>query len=403
VSLIIILVVAAIAAVAIFMSLAKANKNANSFEYQFEHAEAAYEEGDYDSALEYITKALSLESDNEDALFLEAEIYAKTGDTEKAESILEGIIENNQDNTAAYDLLISLYEQDGDTDSIEKLLASCKNQDVLDKYAEYLVKTPVISPDGGSYEEEFPEVTITTDGTGSIYYTTDGSDPTEDSELYTDPFTLGEGETTVKAIVITDSGIESDIASANFNVTLETPSAPKISPDSGTYTHVVDDDDTDSTSSSSSSSVSSSSDEEDVSEITVEVPAGYTCYYSFDEKPTENSTKYTGPVAMKEGEHVFYAVLQSKSGKMGKIASATYVYSEVTPTPTPTSTPTPTVTSAAAKSADSVVTATATPTPTATATPTPTATATPTPTATSSDTSEDEDSSSSTSSSSSSE
>lgn len=70
------------------------------------------------------------------------------------------------------------------------------------------VGTPVISfkqLDGAS------EVTITAANSKAIYYTLDGSDPTEESTLYTGPFTLTEGKT-VKAFATGDGYIPSEIA-----------------------------------------------------------------------------------------------------------------------------------------------------------------------------------------------
>ncbi len=379
----IVLAAAGVIAVIAFISLAKANKNAGSFEYQFEHADAAYASGDYESAMDYITQALKLEPDSEDAQLLEAEIFIGMGKEDSAIPVLEDIISGDDSNTKAYEDLIGIYEKRKDTDSIVKLLSGCSNKDVLNEFAGYLVKTPVISPDGGNYEDEFPEVTITTEGTGSVYYTTDGSDPTASSTLYTKPFALGEGTTTVKAVSISDAGVTSDITTADFNVTLKVPAAPKISPASGRYEHMTGDDGDNGSDSGTDSVASSSEDDRDVSEITVEVPEGYTCYYAFDKKPSEKSSVYKKPVKMKEGEHVFYAVLRSKTGKLGKVASATYVYTEVTPTPTPTETPTPTPTPVPSSiSANTVVTPTATPTETPTPTPTATPTEAPTPTAT---------------------
>lgn len=370
-----VLAAVAVVAIIIFVSLARANKNTNSYDYQYEHAQECYSDGQYDDALTYVQQALTLKPDSEDALYLEAQIYVGLENTDEAEAILASIISNDGDYTAAWELLIQLYEKAGDTNAIEKLLEGCKNDDILSKYAKYLVKTPVIDPDGGDYSDEFPEITISTEGTGTIYYTLDGTDPTTDSTKYTGPFKLGEGTTLVRAAAIADSGVSSDIAEATFNVTLEVPDAPVITPKSGTYTHVVGGD----SPSSSSSSSSSSEDDSDESEITVDVPNGYTCYYSFDSKPTENSLKYTKPVKMREGEHVFYAVLQSKSGKLGKVASATYVYAETTPTPTPTATPKPTAKPTTA-TPNTVVKPTEVATPTPTATPTPESTPTPSPT-----------------------
>ena len=79
------------------------------------------------------------------------------------------------------------------------------------------VKAPVISPNGGTFTGS-QEVTITCETEGaSIYYTTDGTDPTASSTAYTAAFTLTESAT-VKAIAIKGSA-QSSITSATFTAT----------------------------------------------------------------------------------------------------------------------------------------------------------------------------------------
>lgn len=83
------------------------------------------------------------------------------------------------------------------------------------------VSTPSISTEAGDGETT---VTIT-GGTSSpesnsvkTYYTTDGNDPTTDSNLYTEPFSVSSG-CTVKAISISATGTESTTASEEVTVT----------------------------------------------------------------------------------------------------------------------------------------------------------------------------------------
>ena len=77
------------------------------------------------------------------------------------------------------------------------------------------VTTPSITPNGGQFLDS-QEVTLacTTDG-AAIYYTLDGTDPTNASTEYTDAFTVTE-TTTVKAIAVKDGLTESNVASATF-------------------------------------------------------------------------------------------------------------------------------------------------------------------------------------------
>lgn len=73
---------------------------------------------------------------------------------------------------------------------------------------------PVIDPNGGSFSESC-KVSITAQEGATIFYTTDGTDPTTDSNKYTAPFTITE-DATVKAIAIKENARDSKIASAKF-------------------------------------------------------------------------------------------------------------------------------------------------------------------------------------------
>lgn len=95
-----------------------------------------------------------------------------------------------------------------------------------------------------------------------IYYTLDGSTPTEQSTLYTAPFQITQN-TTVRAIVVAYGQYYSDVATENIVITAE----PTIS-----MNHLN-------------------------GQITIEGPAGANIYYTLDgSTPTEQSTLYTGPI-----------------------------------------------------------------------------------------------------------
>ena len=86
-------------------------------------------------------------------------------------------------------------------------------------------------PASTSFVDEM-EVTITnTNETGTIYYTTDGGDPTEENDIYTGAFTITE-TTTVKAVVVTEAG-SSPIASATYTKIAKSTIAEVLAGDSG--------------------------------------------------------------------------------------------------------------------------------------------------------------------------
>lgn len=81
-----------------------------------------------------------------------------------------------------------------------------------------IVATPTITPNGGEFETSV-EVTLACETTdAAIHYTTDGTDPTAESTLYENPFTLN-ATTTVKAIAMKENMQNSAIAEATFTKT----------------------------------------------------------------------------------------------------------------------------------------------------------------------------------------
>lgn len=272
----------------------------NSFDHQMSQAETAYREGDYDSALQYIARARELEPDNPEAEILEARIYVRDNNESAAQSILLSVIQENPDNTTAYGELLRLYEQQGEYTAIRDLMNQASDN-MREIYQNYVCSLPEISQEGGSYSEEVTiEISNILSGT-TVYYTLDGSDPDQDSERYEEPVELTEeGTFTFKYIAYNEKSVPSDIGEEEYVISFDAPERPKIAPVSGMYEYQEN--------------------------IIVTAPEGCTVYYAFDETPTVDSTEYTGPVAMPQGEHTFSAIAVDSRGKKSPVASEVYVY-----------------------------------------------------------------------------
>lgn len=83
--------------------------------------------------------------------------------------------------------------------------------------------SPEISPESGTFSKA---VTVTLDyEDATIYYTLDGSEPTAESEEYTEPFSIAPSidPVIVKAIAIDADGTESDIVTATYEFALGLP------------------------------------------------------------------------------------------------------------------------------------------------------------------------------------
>jgi uncharacterized Zn finger protein (UPF0148 family) len=274
-------------------------KNYNSFDYQLAQAESELSNKNFDKALTYADRALSLDSDSVEANLLLAEIFTAQGDTGTALPILESSVKNHPSSINAYGQLLRLYESLDMTDEMKELMDSCKEDKVLEKYADYICEIPKFSEEPGTYKKKLKLYLYPSKDSDTIYYTTDGSIPDNTSKEYTDYIQLSEGSTVLNVIAYNEKGIPSEIVTQNYTITLVGPETPKIAPTSGEF--------------------------EITDTIRVTVPEGCTAYYAFNDTPTTASKRYRGPVSMQEGENIFSVILVDEDGKVSNVASETYV------------------------------------------------------------------------------
>ena len=78
---------------------------------------------------------------------------------------------------------------------------------------------PVILTESGTYTEEtMIEAVIPEDGT--LYYTSDGSIPTDASDVYTEPFPMPDGTSNFRFAVINSDGVSGEIAEVHYNLSV---------------------------------------------------------------------------------------------------------------------------------------------------------------------------------------
>ncbi|SEP84000.1 Putative cell wall binding repeat-containing protein [Lachnospiraceae bacterium NE2001] len=97
------------------------------------------------------------------------------------------------------------------------------------------VATPTFSPVEGTYTSvQSVEIDCATDG-AIIYYTTDGSDPTISSSVYSAAISVDETKT-IKAIAVKEGMSDSAVAEATYTINIPVVETPTFSPAAGTYT-----------------------------------------------------------------------------------------------------------------------------------------------------------------------
>ena len=196
---------------------------------------------------------------------------------------------------------IRFYEESKQLEKIPEILGDCEDEAVLSSLKAYISTDPVFSLDEGKYSE-VQEVTLSASGE-TIYYTTDGSDPTESSTEYKEAVLLqSEGDTEIRAIAVNKKGIPSAVSSAKYSIEFPLVDAPAVSPSTGQYSTAT--------------------------QITITVPDGYTAYYTMDgSTPTASSEKYTDPIDMPENSQTtFSAILvNDKNGKATEVTTRNYI------------------------------------------------------------------------------
>ncbi len=258
--------------------------------------------GDYTEAENLFNRAVTKDRSRSEAYAGLAQVYIDQDDLDGAESVFLTALETQPSNAELYQAAIAFYMDTEQQDKISALLQDCEDQSVLNAVSEYVSDAPEFSLEGGTYSE-VQEVSLSSETGGKIYYTTDGTDPTESSTEYTEPVLLqNEGETEIRAVAVNANGIPSVVASAKYTIEFPIVDAPAVTPATGQYTEPT--------------------------QITITVPEGYTAYYTMDgSTPTSDSTEYTGPIDMpQDTQTIFSAILvNNNNGKATDVTTRNYI------------------------------------------------------------------------------
>lgn len=159
-----------------------------------------------------------------------------------------------------------------------------KNSEIAEAAFALKADKPEIAPDGGKFVGP-QTVTITTKTKGAvIYYTTDGSEPTEKSERYTEPFDINKS-VTVKAVAVKEGMENSKVAEASFEKAKA--KKPEITPDGGKFF------------------------ESKLVTITTKTEDAEIYYTTDGSEPDKNSKKYTEPFAINSSVTVKAVVIKA--------------------------------------------------------------------------------------------
>jgi len=273
------------------------------------------EQAYYTRSLEPLGVVIERDPGNVEALNLLAQAYTELGRVEEAKEIYHSLISNSESSAhpGAYRNLIKIYQSEGyNAEALELMKMGAENVTTTQEFEvmlrENTPESPTFSWEEGRYNEE-KDLTISVPQGQTVYYSIDGTDPSESGLVYTEGMVIHipEGKMTVKAIGFTENGTPSEQITANYTVIIPTPAAPKSNIASGKLKKSV--------------KVSLRPGSEDKRENDQIVAI----YYTLDgRQATTESTLYTEPIQLPIGFTTLRAISVHKNGKISYEMQVTY-------------------------------------------------------------------------------
>lgn len=287
--------------VAIF-NLSKNMSREKSKDYQLEVAKEAIEANDIEKALEAYEAAYKADKSDYDILFTVADCYYSLDRIDDTIYTLKDIALNADFSydvrEEAYRKCVSILKAESRFEDISKLLNDCELGSILEEFSSYCALKPEFSLAGGTYNETIA-LKLSSKSEGTIYYTTDGSVPSQNSTVYDTPIFLEFGSFTVNAILVNSYGVVSEIATEKYLIDVEFSFAPDVLTESGSYVGGT--------------------------LCEVDVPIMYTVYYTDDgTTPDKSSTKYTNPFPLPLGDSEYRFISYAGDGTESDVVVKNY-------------------------------------------------------------------------------
>ena len=268
-----------------------------SYDYQFEKAKREFDAGDYKQAIATGKHLTSLSGEEEGKIML-ADAYMADHNYDAAIAVLFDALNDYPGDVTLYDRIVECYQSENNSAGISELINNSDDSTLALRYSDYVSIAPAFSLESGTYIEPDP-IQLSAPGEGVIYYTVDGSDPTEESPVYMAPIPLEVGKTVISAIFVNEKGIVSDIATSTYEVELDVPDPPELLVEPGSLSTPQ--------------------------LIGVTAPEDLAVYYTSDgSDPTPESREYSSPFLMPIGKSTYKFICVSESGLVSDIAEASY-------------------------------------------------------------------------------
>ena len=205
--------------IAIFIFIYTQDKNFFGFSQRYYDRAVAYlEDGDVEAAQKELEACLNFDETYTRARTLLADIYIQNEQYAQAEALLSKSIELSPRDVDAYLEYIRVLAIQNKFDSVFNFINNISSSYMLMQVTEKLPSTPVVTPSPGNYDSEIQIEMAAEDGC-TIYYTTDGSVPSYNSNVYDGtPIVLSQNSMTVRAVSSNEDGYISNEFNSSYSV-----------------------------------------------------------------------------------------------------------------------------------------------------------------------------------------
>lgn len=305
--LIIALITVVLIIITVFSTLAvKKAVMTEKFNKYYSNGNKFYDEQNYEYAKSQYILASTNAFTKEQKIKAYEKVYEVDGLLKNYESeqihYLELLIEVDENNIEYYKELIVLY-QNNDMDSQIKSLIASAPKELQDELELFKGTVPTSNVAEGTYDKPI-EVKLDAGENVKIYYTLDGTNPTDSTtkKEYTEPITLStEGVYILRAYSEDENKKQSKDSSFKYILEFKSIAPPTVEPKSGDY--------------------------EEQEKIVVTAPEGCKIYYTKDgTTPTKKDKEYTKPIKMPKSNSLYYFVAIDEEGISSRVVTRAYNY-----------------------------------------------------------------------------
>lgn len=203
----------------IFIFIYSQDKNFFGFSQRYyDRAVSLMEKGDIPSAQKELEDCLKFDETYTRARALLADLYIRNGNYAEAETVLARSIELSPRDIDSYLEYVKVLALQGKFEDAFSFINGIDSSYMSMKVLEKLPEIPTVSPASGNYDSAI-DITITSKEGYRIYYTTDGSAPSYNSDIYDGtPITLSKNSLKLRAVAVSDDGYISNEFSASYSV-----------------------------------------------------------------------------------------------------------------------------------------------------------------------------------------